>query len=166
MKRLIERFSDRTRDARCSRLTLPNFPTGRHYCLIIVFSCPVKRFDSAHPEFNTVHLYVNLPLEAQVLPIETDISCGNGFKCSVCAEACSNESSGGWTFMSVAQSRECLRSRTLRCKRNSATTACGSVISRTRMSKVQKLRIKLPRCLCNVSRYSGANPAISNRPDC
>lgn len=57
MKRLIERFSDRTRDARCSRLTLPNFPMGRHNCLIIVFSCPVKRCDSVHPEIKTGRMF-------------------------------------------------------------------------------------------------------------
>ncbi len=105
MERLVERFSDRTRDAHCSRLTLPNVPIGSHNCLVIVFSCPVKRFDSIHPETKTDHVFSIRVTKAQVLPFRTDMLCNNGFKCSVHVKSLdSNENTVGWTFMSVEYS--------------------------------------------------------------
>ncbi len=91
MERLVERFSDRIRDAHCSRLTLPNVPIGSPNCLVIVFSCPAKRFDFAHPETKSGRMFSIRITKAQVLPFRGDMLCDNGFKCSVITQARVND---------------------------------------------------------------------------
>ena len=140
MERLVERQLERNRNARCSRWTLPNVPIGSFNCLLIEFSCPVKRVDSAHPETEYIRMFSLSPIDAQVLPNARDLWRSERFACSVLPQA------KLWRAACV-----CFP---VRCAAGGST----ALLHRHHGSEVR-------RHFRSDSRYSGVNPAISNLPD-